>query len=34
MTPRHAVVPRWFWDRTRIHFLDPVPVRIAGYHQL
>ena len=26
MTPRQAVVPRWFWDGTRIHFLDPVPV--------
>lgn len=34
MTPRQAVVPRWFWDGTRIHFLEPVPVRISGYHQL
>jgi hypothetical protein len=34
MTPRQAVVPRWYWDGTRIHFLDPVPVRISGYHQL
>ena len=34
MTPRQAVVPRWYWDGTRIHLLQPVPIRIAGYHPL
>lgn len=34
MTPHRAVVPRWYWDGARIHLLQPVPVRISGYHSL
>jgi hypothetical protein len=24
----------WYWDGARLHYLPPVPVRIAGYTSL